>query len=484
MSSISTDSKGRRILYVNIGGTRRKIALGDLPKKAALRVQRHIDHLVVAKLAGVAIEPDTARWLGEIAPTLHARLVELGLTAARDSAALAAFVDSLIAGRSDVKESTKITWRNARRCLVQYFGAEKPLRSITPGDCDQFVLWMAQKANVRDKKRTALATNTVRRRTGICKEIFKTAVRRRLIDANPFADLRSATLGNADRLHFVTAADTEKLLAAAPDADWRCIIALCRYGAMRCPSEVLTLRWGDIDWHPTEGKLVVTVPKLEHIPGKGVRTVPLFDDLRAVLAESREIAPEGTLYVVNRYRDKRQNLRTQFTKIIRRAGLEPWPNLFKNLRGSRETELLERFTLKNVADWVGHSTAVALRHYVMTTQEAFREAVQFRVQSGAVQTLLGATNEPPSDQESGSSHTHSQGSTIVNKGPVGVTGLEAIPVTTLPDSNLRRKQKSQGAKTGAIQGADALLDELLTLWPRLSAAQRRALVRMAEGSAK
>jgi hypothetical protein len=37
------------------------------------------------------------------------------------------------------------------------------------------------------------------------------------------------------------------------------------------------------------------------------------------------------------------NWRTRFTKIIRRAGEEPWPKLFANLRATRETELTETY---------------------------------------------------------------------------------------------------------------------------------------------
>ena len=35
------------------------------------------------------------------------------------------------------------------------------------------------------------------------------------------------------------------------------------------------------------------------------------------------------------------NLRSQFMKILARAGVKPWPKLFHNLRGTRQTELSE-----------------------------------------------------------------------------------------------------------------------------------------------
>ena len=35
------------------------------------------------------------------------------------------------------------------------------------------------------------------------------------------------------------------------------------------------------------------------------------------------VEAKGTVFVINRYRDPKQNLRTQLTKIILRAGLKP-----------------------------------------------------------------------------------------------------------------------------------------------------------------
>jgi integrase len=68
-----------------------------------------------------------------------------------------------------------------------------------------------------------------------------------MIEENPFSDQVAAVTGNAAKFHFVTSDDTTKLMAACPDLQWRMILALTRYGGLRCPSEVLALRWQDID---------------------------------------------------------------------------------------------------------------------------------------------------------------------------------------------------------------------------------------------
>lgn len=63
-------------------------------------------------------------------------------------------------------------------------------------------------------------------------------------------------------------------------------------------------------------------------------------------------------------------------KIVRRAGLQPWPRLFHNLRASRETELVEKYPVQVVTGWLGNTPSVAMRHYLMTTQQHFDAALR------------------------------------------------------------------------------------------------------------
>lgn len=86
--------------------------------------------------------------------------------------------------------------------------------------------------------------------------------------------------------------------------------------------------------------------------------------------------------MVTRYRDG-QNLRTQFGRIIKAAGLIPWPKPFNNLRASRRTELQEKFPSHVIDSWLGHSTKVAERHYLQVTDEHWRTAIDSRSHTGS-----------------------------------------------------------------------------------------------------
>ena len=238
-----------------------------------------------------------------------------------------------------------------------------------------------------------MADNTVRRICGRAKQFFRAAVRKQLITESPFADMQKVTIReNREREFFVTREMAAKILDACPDSQWRLIFALTRFGGLRCPSELVGLKWGHVDWE--NDRLTVPSPKTEHHEGKAERVIPIFPELRPHLEEAYELAPEGAEFIVTRYRDPTQNLRTTFEKIIRRAGLEPWPKLFQNLRSTRETELAEEFPTHVVCAWIGNSEAVAKKHYLQVTEGHFKKATQNTTQSTAVTASNDQSQQP------------------------------------------------------------------------------------------
>ena len=312
---------------------------------------------------------------------LAKRLVAVGLIAPREkhqenATKLGEFIDAYLVGRADIKPRTRINFMQVRYDLVARFGEDKPLRDVAPGDADEWRRWLL----TREKNK--LGENTVRRHCGRAKQLFRAALRKRLIAENPFADMKGcAVQANKSREFFVSRDTAEKVLAACPDLEWRLIFALARFGGLRTPSETLLLRWGDIDWE--RGRMTVTSPKTEHHDGKGSRVVPLFSELRPILESAFDLAEPGTEFVIARRRDRNVNWRTQLERIIHKAGLAPWPKLFQNLRSTRETELADKFPLHAVTAWLGNSQLIAAKHYLQVTDEHFTQATQKQTHSGA-----------------------------------------------------------------------------------------------------
>lgn len=214
----------------------------------------------------------------------------------------------------------------------------------------------------------------MRRSCGIAKQWFASAIRSRLLIDNPFSDLPAAMRMNPKRFYYVSREEAQAVLDACPDAQWRLLFALARYGGLRVPSEALLLRWQDVDW--SNERFTVTSPKTEHHEGHGSRLVPLFPELLPYLREVFEQAEPGAEFCITRYRGSTQNLRTQLNRIIRRAGLEPWPKLWQNLRSTRETELADQFPAHVASAWIGNSVAVAVKHFLQVADEHFQQAAQ------------------------------------------------------------------------------------------------------------
>ena len=170
------------------------------------------------------------------------------------------------------------------------------------------------------------------RRVVAARTLWRKAIRWKLTHINPFAGIRGGSQLNEARKQFINADTIQAVIDACPDAEWRLLIGLSRWGGLRCPSEHLALTWDDVDW--AEGTLRVRSSKTAHHDGHAVRVVPMFPELRSLLMDAFDAAPEGAKYVITRYRDPGANLRTQFKRIIKRAGFEPWPRLWQNLRAT------------------------------------------------------------------------------------------------------------------------------------------------------
>ena len=182
------------------------------------------------------------------------------------------------------------------------------------------------------------------------------------------------TATNDERRVFIAREVVTKVLDACPNWQWRTVVALARYGGLRCSSEVALLKWSDIHWDTD--RFTVTSPKTKRY-GKASRVVPLFPELRMYLDEAFSMADEGATWVIPMLAGQpSKNLGTTFKKIIRHAGVEVWPKPFQNLRSSRQTELEQDYPTYVVCRWLGNTSSVALKHYLTVTDDHHQKAVQ------------------------------------------------------------------------------------------------------------
>jgi integrase len=391
MASISKQPGGRRtIQFVAGDGKRRSVRLGRMDQRTAEAIRTRVEALVMSSVAGTPWDGELARWVAQLGEPLRGRLVAVGLVPVPEERAvvrLGGFLGTYVAARTDVKLTTRRNLKDTAARLVEFFGADKDLRAITPGDADAWLLWLRER----------VAKATAGRAAARAKQFFKAAFRRKLIAENPFADVKALSMVNEARKFFVPRDVISRGFEACPDAEWRLIVALSRYGGLRCPSEHYALVWADVDWE--RGRIRVPSPKTARHEGKAERLIPLFPELRPYLEEAFDQTPEGTEYVIHRHRLRGQNLRTQLLRVLRRAGVAPWPKPFHNLRASRETELLAAFPVHVVCAWLGHDALVAQRHYAMVTDDHFTRATSVQAVHQAVHQAVQPAAVPSGQGE-------------------------------------------------------------------------------------
>lgn len=465
MASIIREPNGRRrIEFFDHEGKRRRIRLGKVSQRQAEAYRGQIEHLTNAKINGDAPDRNTALWLAGLGDVMRRRFAAAGLIEARESATLGAFIAAYLARRTDIKPRTRLVLERARDALEDFFTPAKPLRAITRGDAADWRRHLLQRGSKRGGK---LAENTVATNVKRAKQFFADAIERRLVEENPFAKLPAAVGSSSEeREYFITRAEAAAVLAACPDGEWRLIFALSRFGGLRCPSEHFGLRRCDVDWQGQT--FTVHSPKTEHHP-KGVkRVVPIFPELRPYLAavfESEPEAPEGA-YVIRR---RNASFRTTMQRIIRRAGLEPWPKLFQNLRATRQTELEEIFPSHVVCAWIGNSESVARKHYLRVTPEHYARAVE--------EAQNAAQSVRPKCAPSG---------TIGDTKRDKTAESTVLPLKNGTDKYARRElnytrfrpEIAQILRMGAVSGAFC---ELAALWPAIPPHVRRKVMRLARG---
>lgn len=210
------------------------------------------------------------------------------------------------------------------------------------------------------------AEATTRKRCGDARSIFAHAIKGKQIEHNPFLAVPVAAIATKHH-HFLGPDDARKVLAELPNAQWRLLFVLARWGGLRVPSEPRGLVWSDVLWDKHRLR----------VDGKtGERWVPIFPELAGPLREAFEAAEPGQVRVLPFMATAYNGgaVRHPLERAIKRAGLTLWPRLWHNLRSTRQTELEEQFPSHVVCRWLGNSTQVARTHYLQTTDDHFTRA--------------------------------------------------------------------------------------------------------------
>ncbi len=409
MATIVKGPNGHKtIQFVRSDRKRPSIRLGKMSMRLAKEVKARVEELIASQEAGFSPDAETLDWLSKAGDVLCDRIAAVGLIPRRTSVNLGPFLKAYIDGRTDVSPGAIRNMQQSARYLREHFGAETALRSISLTDAEAFAVMM----------KSSYAEATAARCIKYARQFWKYAVRARYVSDDIWSHIKAGKMDNSDRQVFVDHDMINRVIDACPDAEWRLIVALARFGGLRVTSELFVLEWDDILWD--KNRFIVRAPKT------GTRVVPIFPELRPYLQQSYEMAEDGAINVIAIHRNK--SLRTRMDKIIMRAGLVPWEKTFQNLRSSRQTELSDQFPEHVVCKWLGNSQAVARAHYNQVIESHFDRAAS-GAKSGvdsAGDVKSGAPNERTGDHAGASTTRENAGKTGISHELLGAA--EAGPV--------------------------------------------------------
>ena len=351
MATITTRANGSKsIRFTDPKGERQTITLGVKPRHKPEAVKRHVEELLTALTVGQLPGRQTAVWLSELDDKMHAKLARVGLVTPRSETTLTGWLDQYLEERKgELKPEGYRKLAQTRAKLLSYFGDGVALRSLTPQDASA---WR------EGLKASGLSEATVKTHSGNVKTIFTEAVRRTLIDANPFEALKSGPTPSK-YTRYVTPEVIGRVIGACPSREWALLFGLARYAGLRVPSETHRLTWADVNW--ADAKLTVHAPKTEGFTGHERRIVPIEPRLMALLQDRFEQCEEGQTHLVT---IRGQGCISRYVDmILTAAGVEPWRRLWQTLRSSCEREWALRYPQYAVSKWIGHSIEVSGRHY-------------------------------------------------------------------------------------------------------------------------
>ena len=365
MAAIEKYGRDRyRIRFYDHRNDRRTITVGKIPKRAAQSAAGHIQALVNARKGGLEPDSPAVKWAGNQSPRIIDALAELELITGRSKKepekeipTLSDWFTSYIEKRKGADSSKRI-WTQARKKAEEHFGRSRPIDQITVGEALEWY----------ESMQKDLAEATCRKTISISRQVFKRAVKSGILTVNPFNDDELPVAIGAKEKPYIDVRLIEQVLKILSSAEWRAVVVLARYGGLRVQSEVPGMKWSDIDWD--NNRFAFYSPKT-----KTVRQVPLFPSIREALEELQPITGEGE-YVLRALRTKSKNWRTPLEKMLKRAGIQPWPAMFNSLRSSAAIDVCREYGMAAVVEWIGHSEAVSLKHYQRTIDSDFQRAAE------------------------------------------------------------------------------------------------------------
>jgi integrase len=228
-------------------------------------------------------------------------------------------------------------------------------------------------AEQRDVLLARMKPGTVLHKLRVLSSVFTAAVKDfGVLDSNPMLKVRMPAQPQG-RVRWLTDEERGKLLTSCQEShnDRLYLLCLCALASGMRPTELLNIRWKDID-------LVTGVAQLERTKTKRRRSIPMTGLALEMLRALRENHPndEYIFPATNRSAPSR-SYRKAWEHALKRAGLSGRDIVFYSLRHTTASYLVQAgVPLYTVSGVLGHTSPTTTAIYAHLTTDTLRNALE------------------------------------------------------------------------------------------------------------
>jgi integrase len=354
--------KARRVQLRGVHGNRVNMKFPACTTKEELGTFKRVaQRLVQSQLGNLGFFPQDIAYVQSHGKRVADKLRRLGVSFDEqpdkaDEAQLGTYASRVIASKTG---ETERKMSDAARRMERFFGRTKDIRDIDKTDALSFRKWLIEKERLAEN-------STTRRTLAYASQIMARAVDDGIISRNPFSgkDVPKAVCPNLTKWRYISPEETMRIWNGIQTEEDQIRFVLLRYLGLRAPSEINVLTWKDVDWETHQ--LTIRSPKLRHHKNLGQRRCPIsHPDVLPVLSQAygKRTADDAPIVPPITH--------TSLTKRVKQwlgsAGLKLWPQLLVNFRRSAVTDACSYLPSHVVASYYGHSEAISLANYRITT---------------------------------------------------------------------------------------------------------------------
>jgi integrase len=277
------------------------------------------------------------------------------------------------------KLSTITDYRNVvAHDLIPYFGAETPVENVTTENVEGLKALLLQRVSHRTAQKILV----------ILHGIMARAKRKGWVTTNPCEDAEKVTLVPSDEFNILEPEQVAAVTRAAPDDTMGALFTVGAFTGLRCPGELIALRWEHIDF---ANRIVHVVRNFTRgtegtTKGRRRRSVPLSDQAFVALdklSRREHFTSPGDLVfcTVTGERLTGDAVRDGFYVALKAAGLnhlryleaptDERPGVLRDdpiipydLRHTFGSLAVRKAPLSDVQAWMGHQDITTTMRYV------------------------------------------------------------------------------------------------------------------------